>query len=82
MKEVRADQEHLILELLMLEVVAEVDIMEAAALKALEEADVVMEVADLAVKHKVMQPFMVAAEDLVALKADKQITAVMDSVES
>jgi hypothetical protein len=63
-------------------VVAEVDIMEVVALKALEAEDVVMEVAALVVKHKVMQPFLVAAEDLVALKAETQITAVMDSVES
>ena len=77
MKEDKAEQAHLILELLTLEAVGEVDIMEMAALKALEAEDVVMEAQALVVKHKAMQHFLVAVEDQVGRKATIPITAEM-----
>ena len=80
-KEDKAEQAHLILELLTLEAVGEVDIMEMAALKALEAEDVVMEAQALVVKHKAMQHFLVAVEELVVLKAGRPITVEMGIVE-
>ena len=79
-KEEKAAMAYLILELLMLEAVGEAGI-PVVTLVALEAEALVMEAEALVVKHKAMQHFLVAVEELVVLKAGRPITVEMGIVE-
>ena len=79
-KEEKAAMAYLILELLMLEAVGEAGI-PVVTLVALEAEALVLEAEALVVKHKAMQHFLVAVEELVVLKAGRPITVEMGIVE-